>query len=684
LTIRAEDLQAAQTIQHAAAHAPEQQVRLIAGPGSGKSSTIEERVCWLLEQGTDPERIAVISFTNASVVDLRLRLHSYCHGRNQTGIDDVSISTLHSLSLRLLRRAHLLENYPTRPLVLDDWELENVYDQEFGISQGINSKSRREEIRRYYEALWSTGLANAPTYVPPNPPITDDERQRFGLFHQPTSQVYSCVLPGELVRNCADAAAAGIMDIPGLLGIQHLIVDEYQDLNTVDLQFVDQVAESGVAVFVAGDDDQSIYSFRHGSPLGIQRFNARYPQAALHSLRHCFRCTTNVLNAATTLILQNASPDRIQKTLVSLYRTANPQNDGIVHRWRFPTATQEAGAIAESCTALIASGLAPKEILILLANKSPQGGLWSVIRDALEQANVPFDPPKEEGFADTPEGRLVLALIRIICSRDDNGVPDDLVAHRLVLGLKRGVGAGTCNGIRETVIATPNTAFRDLFYVGAIPDAFTGRMATALGHARATCAAMAGWQPEDTLAQRITEITALVRSTLTDAAADAWLAFVDPLPLDMRLSELRDYIWADNAQQRDEILTAVFERLGTGAQQPQPPALNKVRVMTMHGAKGLSARVVFIPGLERGLLPNRHQAPYVAQVMEAARLLYVSITRARAACVLSFATRRTVQGEFRQQNPSPFTGQTGGAFAWRQGGLTQGEVGAIQNSINEL
>ncbi len=316
--------------------------------------------------------------------------------------------------------------------MLDDWELKNVYDGEFGLAQNIPSKPRREEIRRYYEALWSTGQPNAATYLPPEPPITDDERQRFSLFHQPTSQVYSCVLPGEIVRKCADAAAAGVMDIPELLGIQHLIVDEYQDFNMVDLQFVDQVAEAGIVVFVAGDDDQSIYSFRHASPLGIQRFNAKYPAAGLHSLRHCFRCTPRILHAATTLILNNAAPDRIQKSLVSLYTTAEPPNQGVVHRWRFHTATQEADAIAESCSALIAAGLRPKDILILLATRSPQGGLWNVLQDALNHAGVPYEPPKEEGFADTPSGRLVLALIRIVCSRDDQGLPEDLVALRLV------------------------------------------------------------------------------------------------------------------------------------------------------------------------------------------------------------------------------------------------------------
>ena len=293
MTLSPEAVQTAEGVQEEAAHAGQAQVRLVAGPGTGKSSTIERRVCWLLTDGLDPADIAVVSFTNASVIDLRGRLNAHCHAHAHAAVSDVSITTLHSLALRLLRQAGQLEMYPTRPLVLDDWELENIYDAEFGEAQGIASKRRREHIRRYYEALWSTGQENAPTYQPPQPPITEEERQQFTAFHQPTSQVYSSVLPGEIVKKCVDAATAGVVDIPNLLGISHLIVDEYQDLNPVDLQFVDRVAAADVRVFVAGDDDQSIYSFRHASPLGIQQFQTRYPEAALPVLEDCFRCTTS-------------------------------------------------------------------------------------------------------------------------------------------------------------------------------------------------------------------------------------------------------------------------------------------------------------------------------------------------------------------------------------------------------
>ena len=124
-------------------------------------------------------------------------------------------------------------------------------------------------------------------------------------------------------------------------------------------------------------------------------------------------------------------------------------------------------------------------------------------------------------------------------------------------------------------------------------------------------------------------------------------------------------------------------RLGVDPEEV-PPELDRVRVMTMHGATGLSGRVVFIPGPEHGLLPNRHQVPYPAQLHEAARLLYVSITRACAACVLSFSQRRTVQGQFQTRTASQFATHTGGTFEGRNEGLTDDETAAIVVTIDTL
>ena len=147
------------------------------------------------------------------------------------------MSTLHSLALRLLRAAGLLQ-YPANPLVLDDFELEKVFDAEFRQGQQMR-KERSEEIRREHEAFWSTGQWAPPNYIPPTPPISAQERAAFIAFYGPRSQAYSCVLPGEMVRQCLSQIMAGNLDPVGLIHLEQLIVDEYQDLNPIDIKFVD-------------------------------------------------------------------------------------------------------------------------------------------------------------------------------------------------------------------------------------------------------------------------------------------------------------------------------------------------------------------------------------------------------------------------------------------------------------
>src|SRR5438045_216440 len=134
--------QAAQQVQHAAAHDAAGQVRLIAGPGTGKSFSIEERVHWLLTQGVLPRGIGVISFTRASTIELRNRIHNHCLQAGQPNGAQVRVSTLHSLALTMLRTAGLLAQYPSGPLVLDNWELEEVFDAEFGESEQIGIRRR--------------------------------------------------------------------------------------------------------------------------------------------------------------------------------------------------------------------------------------------------------------------------------------------------------------------------------------------------------------------------------------------------------------------------------------------------------------------------------------------------------------------------------------------------------------
>lgn len=130
--------------QQAAAADPSPHVRVVAGPGTGKSATIEARVCWLLGEGVPPEAILAISFTRAAARDLQLRITKAREDAGLGGGEAIAVSTLHSLALRTLRRAGALAAYPAEPVVLQQWELRNIYDAEFGKTVGIGSITRRD------------------------------------------------------------------------------------------------------------------------------------------------------------------------------------------------------------------------------------------------------------------------------------------------------------------------------------------------------------------------------------------------------------------------------------------------------------------------------------------------------------------------------------------------------------
>ena len=656
---------ASQAVQFAAAHDPSATVRLVAGPGTGKSSAIEERVRWLLANGVDGQGIFVVSFTRAAALDLKLRIRRYCGQRAQPGAELVSVSTLHSLALRALRHAGQLGSYPADPQVLDDWEVDHVFDPEFGAAEGISPVGRCEDIRLNHEAFWSTRMWNPANYISPTPPITPLERTKFDGFHPSRSHLYACVLPGELIRQCVERIEAGVMAVDDLLSVEHLIVDEFQDLNPLDQEFVAKFAQSGSVLFASGDDDQSVYSFRYASPAGLQRFPSEYSGCGQHALLDCFRCTPAVLAAATTLITAYPGPNRISKATRSLYSASSPPVSGEVFHWRFTTHTSEAIAIGESCKRLIEAGFPAREIMILPTNYK---AMRPKLAEALDAAGVQYELSSEDGFLSTDPGRLVLSLLRVVCNADD------YVAHRVILGLQRGVGTKTCDRIAELVV-TNNLNFRQLFY--AQPSFTLGtREDKALASARNSIAAVGGWTPDDDIASRSDAIGDILRTQLSSLAEQDWLAYAALLPTFVSLKEVRDFVSATTDEQRRMVMEAAYARAEAALPDPSPVP-DRVQVMTMHGAKGLAAKVVFIPGIEEQLLPGPRRTPHTGLVLEAARLLYVSITRARAVCVFSYATRRYQNGKSTVHTSSRFAHKLGGKFVGRKLGFDPAEVARV-------
>jgi DNA helicase II / ATP-dependent DNA helicase PcrA len=660
LAIQAEQIAAAGEVQRQAAMDPLPQVRVVAGPGTGKSFTIEQRVCWLLEQAVETSAIAAVSFTRASALDLQGRVQAACEMAGHDGTE-IRVTTLHSLALRSLRARGVLDGYPVDPAVLDRWEIEKLFDEEFGRVAGISRITRRREIREDHEAFWSTGSHDPqPSQDPPNPPISDAERERFRSFHRPRTQLYSCVLPGELVQRCVQMMDAGTLDPAALLHIEQLVVDEFQDLNPMDLRFVYGLQESGVKLFVAGDDDQSLYSFRYANPQGIQQFTQKSEPVGDHVLRDCFRCTPAVLDSAETLISANPAPGRIPKDHVSLYAEADPPLEGGFGCWSFAEGFEEAEAIASSCRHLIDAGLPPREIMVLLSN---QRALWWQLRDAFDEFDVPVEPPRATPFKDTDLGRALFTLLRLVAEAPD------YIALRTVLALRQGVGVATAAAIADIAIAE-NLNYRDLFYE-PLPDLFNSRARQALESARDICEELLEWSQDETVADRGEDIDRMIKTILGYEPEGDWREEIEGLPEEVTLAEMTHYLASEKDDERAQALAAIHVRLGSEAEVAVEEALPaRVRVMTMHSAKGLSGTVVFIPGLEEEILPGTRRARFPGQILEAARMLYVSITRARLACVVSYADQRYINGQPTSHAPSRFTSDLGRPFERVTGGLT--------------
>ena len=686
MAITQAQIAAADQAQWAAAQSVAPQVRLIAGPGTGKSATIERRVAHVLNNGANPNSLYVISFTRASCRELSERIARFCSAQPCAGsVGSIRVSTMHSLALRILRSAAILQTlYPADPQVLDDWESENVYDSELANALGV-ALGRAAEVRRAHDTQWQT---LNPQLIG-QAAITPAESQGFNAFHASRRNLYSCVLSGEVVYECVTRLQQGAIQLSQLPQISHLIVDEYQDLNACDQEFVRLLSSGGSTLFVAGDDDQSIYSFRHADPSGIVNFPTTFPACAQHALTECFRCTPAVLDPALALIAHN--PARVSKILQSAYVHSAPPVSGSLRVFSFANAQIEARAVAESCRNLISNGMAGQEneIVVLISNRRVQ---LSLIAQELSNLGLPFDPPRGEMARDIPAIRAAYSLLRILRDRLNN--EPDYIAFRDLLVLLHGIGVNTARQLADACIAN-NQNFRDLFLQPQMPHWLTGRAAAAVGRIRAAIQSLAGWALSDTIATRSAEIESVLLQTIFVGGAQAngivsdWISLAGSLPVGMTMDEILEFLSAIEESDQRSVLEAVETRLAI-VQTPIAQA-QRIRLLTMHGAKGLSGRVVFIPSAEQGIMPSFRAIQATGLLNEQRRLFYVSLTRARAACIISHAALHSGPTAFTlRQMPqvrlprSQFLNEMGVSSQNRQQGLTAAESAQIVASFVNL
>lgn len=579
---------------------------VLAGPGTGKTFVLVRRVENLVEvHGLNASRIACLTFTRAAAAEMRERLDARLGdvGRG------VRVSTLHSFALRELLRAGA-SDIPDPVRVVGDWEERWVVVEE--LARVLNRKVREITNERGTGALdlladdWESLAADNSGWEAgyPDPAFLGAWRRH--------RQVYGYTLRAELVYQLLCELRSNPEFEPGR-GIDVLLVDEYQDLNRCDLDTVAMIAQRANAeVFAAGDDDQSIYSFRHAHPAGIRNFVHEFECSGRLTMTECLRCGPEIVDIANWLIQQEV--DREPKELRSVTDWGAE-----VTLLRFSDQDSEADGIARIVDQEVQHGTPEEEILVLLRSDG-RGQVSKLLDEHLVGHGHLVYLPRRSG--DLDPGVQTLLEYLILCdsiARQDH--IDDL-ALRSLLELEGRVGDQRRKAVVEFCVEGGVRFYPGICYLADHPEEYSS---TGIATVKAECDAVIERAGE--LARRPDEDFTSWLGRVCDAAGLAGEALDDVRRVgDQILAEIELGPETDADAESSFVQELLAGMTNLGDTLP-PKVPGNVTITTMHGAKGLSADVVIVLQVEDELIPG--EAPQQRDEDEARRLLYVSLTRAR-------------------------------------------------------
>lgn len=571
------------SVAYSIASAVETRVRVIAGPGTGKSFAMKRRVARLLESGVAPKELLAVTFTRVAAEDLHRELQKL----GVPGCEELEGQTLHSLAMRVLSRKHVLQAVGRSPRPLNTYEVKALICD---VAVASGGKRRAKTLIAGYTAAWAQSQGDEPGFA------KTPEEKAFQAALLAWLEFHEGMLIGELipylVRYLKDNPAAAEHS-----EFKYLLIDEYQDLNKAEQTAIAYLGESA-EICIVGDDDQSIYSFKCAHPDGIREWKTIHPKCADLNMADCHRCPTTVVVMANALISVNTNREP---------RELSPlpgKGAGEVAIVQLPYLEDEATWIAEKVAALLARGVHPSEIIILV-QRAVAG---RPILNALKAAGLPAKSYYDESQLDSEAAQERFAVFKLFLNNEDR------VALRYFLGSGakdfRAKAYARFRQHCETSGETPWVAMNRLAE-GSLKIPYTGPL----------------------VGQFLVIKEAL---NALEAVKGDLGTFVDGLfpEDDSNLSELRELALeqSDEVETPKDLLSAMMQQI---TQPDIPPTVEEVRLMSLHKSKGLSSPYVFIAGCVEGILPPYFddlpsKAAKDAALEEARRLFYVGITRVKA------------------------------------------------------
>ena len=605
---------------------------LLAGAGSGKTRVLTHRIAYLIDEGVNPYHIMAITFTNKAAREMRERVDSLVG----YGAEHIWVSTFHSTCVRILRR-----------------HIDKLgYGNSFTIYDGDDQKSLIKSICKQFKidtkmmperSIMREISSAKDEFITPS---EYEMKHQHDFKKKKIAEIYKEYQKQLRSNNALDFDDLLFKTVelfqfyPEVLDryqerFRYIMVDEYQDTNTIQFQLISMLARKYRNLCVVGDDDQSIYKFRGANIKNILNFENVFPDAQVIKLEQNYRSTKNILNAANEVIANNAG--RKEKKLW----TENDEGD-VIEFHQYGTEYEEAGQIAEEIDRLAREGYEYKTMAILYRTNAQS----RVFEERFMIKNIPYRIVGGTNFYQRKEIKDIICYLKAV----DNGM-DDLAVRRIINVPRRGIGAATIDKI-NTYAMEKNISFLDA--------CFQAEQITTLGNAKKKIQGFADMIQDFRDQEQQGSLEDLFHYILEKTGYTEGLKAEQTEEAEGRLeniNELLNKVVTYEQEAEDPGLGGLLEEIALVADiDDLEDSDNKVILMTLHSAKGLEFPYVFICGMEDGIFPS-----YMTMISEndddmeeERRLCYVGITRAKKKLYLSAAKRRMMQGRTQFNKVSQF------------------------------
>jgi ATP-dependent DNA helicase Rep len=609
---------------------------VLAGAGSGKTRVITQKIAWLVEDyGVKPSQIAAITFTNKAAKEMKERVGKLIGGR----AEGLIVSTFHALGVRILRQEAGKLGLKPGFSILDAADTTALYQELAGNVDKLRLRALQSRV-----SLWKNQLVEPEIALAEAADDIESAAATLYAAYERTLRAYQAVdfddlirLPVKLFSDNEDVAERWRSRL------WHVLVDEYQDTNRGQYRLLRLLTKGRDSFTAVGDDDQSIYAWRGADSENLRLLRDDYPSLKVVKLEQNYRSTARILTAANALIANN--PKLFDKQLWS----EHGQGDAI-HVQNCRDGDHEAEWVVSRLSAHRFERRTKFSDYAILYRGNHQA---RVIEQQLRAQKIPYVISGGQSFFDRAEVKDITSYLRLLSNQDD-----DPAFIRAVTTPKRGIGGTTLEALGRAAGRRHQSLFAAIYAPGLDAE---------LNVKQRTSLREFGDFIKRMEARAMAEPAGKVLNDIVRAIGyESWLfESLEPREAEGRWSNVSDLVdWLDKKglEENKNLLELAQSVALLSMLDKEEGAADAVQLATLHAAKGLEFRHVFLVGVEEGLLPHRDSLE-PGKLEEERRLMYVGITRAQASLTVSHCDKRKQGRELMAREPSRFIVEMGAEVA---------------------